>query len=1427
MSYRALIVAIPEPGGFENENYPSLLDHAHHAGDVARLLGHHYGYECNDPSQTHQWDAQKLHAEVGSLLRNGDSEDVRVVLLFGHGESEFGSLLPVGADGRTDSECDVLSWLKVVQPREGRPADRPLTLFIIDTCGAGEAADPSWGGDVPAEGLRGWVLAASAKNRTAYNGRLSNAVAEALKQIAEGNFGLSDGEEWVRWSLFRDRVREIVERVQGQEFPQRVTATRTDREVHLPFLRNPAYVPPGPVEIARRAAPLGLGDFLDAEHFIERASGRFKDRASEEVGAFAGRRSQLEHLTGWIEDPSDNDFLRIVTGSPGAGKSALVSILVCAAHPALRDTTALIWARAVTVPDRISAFAAVHARGLSVSDVATSIAKQLGLQPEPIAREASESNWGVSDLVDALGQCRDLPLIVIDAVDESADTAQLLLFIDALRGESKAGGGPLCRLLVATRAGTGWPEIENWLNDFDTRQVLDLDNVPPDEMRSDLAVYFRSSLPASARIFSRRFADALVEARSGRPPWGVYLVAALLARAVRRSAASGLEATSSELVERVLLDIPHTVEGVLALDLSLGSGGELQRAVLTCVAWAKGRGMPLHTILILVRQVFYVDYVNPVNISDVSQALRDMSFYLRTNVDRNGETLFSLFHQSLVDHLRDGSERTAKGIVFAFLADRPVVNGHRQWSSAGSYARRHVLDHAIDAGCVDGLLDDTELLVFAESGAVHAAFKASMSNNPATEAVYRGVPISDVVDEDGEGRRWALALEAARRHRTELARTFIEGSGIENQPVPRWVRTRLPVRSLRFVFSVHRGEIRAVAVGELEGRPVVASGGMDRRVLVWGLSDGALLRSLEGHSMGVSALAWSNIAGRSVVASGSYDGRVLVWWADDGGVACEFSGHGGPVTSLCWGELNGQSLIASGSRDGRILVWDSTTGEVLKEFAEHSSAINAVAWGEVKGTQVVASAGADGLVFVRAVEDGTVLFSKRAGRATAIAFGELSGRPVLAAALDQWSHSRRLKTLQTWDLFSGSAVGGLIARTGSGKSLAWAQLDGHPVVLLGSSDRNVYAWDPQNHSLSSPQRGHVGSVRSVAYGQLDGRALAVSGSVDKTVRVWELPPLLNADETRANDAEVVSLAGGIVGGSAAIAVGTGSGTIVVREGGSGHQLFKLEGHTGRVYSLVWGSLDSEPVLVSAASDASVRLWDVRRGELIRVLSGHSQPVRAVAWGTVDGRGTVASTGFDSTIRTWDAGSGEAGRVIATGRGRIRTAAWGNLEGRTALLVAGQSGGATIWDPSTGELMRVLGEDRISIRSAVWTDLAGRAAVVAACASGGMQIWDPVSGNRLRMYGEARSKREKSRNGKTVSIAVTTVGGTTIAAAGRTDGLVDVWNISDGTKLQSRAFNSGAIVALDWRIDGGTLTLAVATALEVILIDWPLRRADPT
>ena len=98
---------------------------------------------------------------------------------------------------------------------------------------------------------------------------------------------------------------------------------------------------------------------------------------------------------------------------------------------------------------------------------------------------------------------------------------------------------------------------------------------------------------------------------------------------------------------------------------------------------------------------------------------------------------------------------------------------------------------------------------------------------------------------------------------------------------------------------------------------MLASGSDDNIGRLWGGSDGALLRALEGHTGWVSSVAFSPDG--QMLASGSDDNTVRLWRVSDGALLRTLQGHTSGVSSVAFSPDG--ATLASGSDDGTVGLW--------------------------------------------------------------------------------------------------------------------------------------------------------------------------------------------------------------------------------------------------------------------------------------------------------------------------------------------------------------------------------------------------------------------------------------------------------------------------------------------------------------------------
>ncbi|MDT7788933.1 MAG: hypothetical protein QOF58_7352, partial [Pseudonocardiales bacterium] len=168
---------------------------------------------------------------------------------------------------------------------------------------------------------------------------------------------------------------------------------------------------------------------------------------------FTGRTTQVDKVVSWVKCGIPG--LRVVTGSPGTGKSAVVGRVVSLSNGAERDlllTTGPSFRHADPGPDSVDA--AVHARAMDADRVADLLSRQLvgkGLIPEP-----DGPRRGAAELVGVISTLTKPPVLVIDGLDEargesfSIATSLLtklasyaVVIVSTRQAHRVAGGAPL------------------------------------------------------------------------------------------------------------------------------------------------------------------------------------------------------------------------------------------------------------------------------------------------------------------------------------------------------------------------------------------------------------------------------------------------------------------------------------------------------------------------------------------------------------------------------------------------------------------------------------------------------------------------------------------------------------------------------------------------------------------------------------------------------------------------------------------------------------------------------------------------------------------------------------------------------------------------------------------------------------------------
>jgi hypothetical protein len=945
---------------------------------VTEALGS-LGYQHHDPPAD-LGSAALIGQHVSASIADSGPDDVLVVHVLSHGHlAETGSLYVIGPDGRTHPLTDVEHWLKAVQDFPGRPC----TLFLLDLCHSGVAARLPWQFALADGSIRAWVIAASQPDRPAFDGQFSQAVSTVLDRLRQGELDIDHSVKYVPIGTVAREIRREVDALIAASggLRQQVTCSAVDisAQVDVPFFANPAYRDDPRNEVRGRIdnalAPFldDLDEVFDARHFIGRAAGHgpMADRIG--TGCFSGRKAELTGLTAWINGDEDGP-VRVVTGSAGVGKSALIGVLVCAAHPALRVPTRMLWEQVERVPARVPHMAAAHARQRTVAEVTMSLASQLGL--------GSCSSPG--DLIAKIRQSPTRPLLVVDALDEALSPVALMeeLLIPLATGP----GGPdepTCRLLVGVRAEPEYGRLRTVAEARDG--LVDLDRVPDDRLREDLEEYvgklLRSQVPydqrayAGARAtFAAAVAETLVSRRAGHR-WGEFLVAALYAYHLLTAYQPIADQREAE---RLGLLVPSQLPEVLEADLRSRRQVPFLRPVLAVLAHALGEGMPA-TLIRAVAPAFAA--VRSPSAAEITAALEAARFYLRHTVDTDGTTIYRLFHQGLADYLRQhpvaadaaAPENTARLILESLLGVLPKAaagSGH-QWALAEPYLLRHASQHAVAADQPELVANDLEFFVYADPDAIR---QLPYSWNHGIPAFYM-MPYGQGPDE----RRQLLAMRTAITGHEETARRLANPPGQTPLPwQPNWAAQFWEQAPPGYTVT-DPSRIDGAIAATLPSGPAIVAVSENGGIQSWDLATGLGLRYWHVPTANYRRAARGELrefrtGGQSAVLATSPDGQA--WICMDPASGGDFIDGRGDLRAIAdflmpqdYAPFSKKATSISNGRiigitaTGRSLtIVDHFTNEIIGEMADSRSSaeITTLAALTAYGRPCLVTGGADG-----------------------------------------------------------------------------------------------------------------------------------------------------------------------------------------------------------------------------------------------------------------------------------------------------------------------------------------------------------------------------------------------------------------------------------------------------------------------------------
>jgi tetratricopeptide (TPR) repeat protein len=656
-------------------------------------------------------DVEALHALmgaefVGEPLRNPGRAEVDaylgsiapisgggplVLVWSGHGMPAPGSgLRLLTADSGTDLMAGVLA-AEVV----GRCAQvgAGQVLVILDTCFSGGAVPSATEvaaavlAAQPPDSDRLWVgVVASCQGvETATDGVFG----ERLRRLLEK--GPNSAHEQRRWSVRNQYIR-------GEDLGSALLED-WDTDVQRPVFRregNAWWMLPNP-----RFDPGAAEEVV--EHLLRAARGT---AIEERYSWFTGRTAEIDTIVGWVK--SGQPGVRVVTGSPGTGKSAVAGRVVGVSNPIERQFLATqdeSWTHAD--PGERSVTANVHARGKTADQIAGELDGQLVRAGMLQADESGRRN--AAQLIGTLqnaagGPDWQLPVVVVDGLDEARGQAFTIAQDLLVRL------APHAAVIVATRdlpRPSGDEASVTLIGALDPVEVMDLDTEPWLGSGLDALVGYVTSRLAD--VHELMDADAVAAhlretafADEGYP----FLLARLVTDQLRGSPIAtnlpgwqDLVAGSMEAAfELDLAKVPAPRHRSLPADVSLSA---FARGLLTALTWGLGAGFPEAEWTAVASATLTDPESGSVAPADLDWVLDYLGRYVVQD-GQNGVAVYRIAHQGLADRLRTPFAARANEVFdpAAPTITRALLSRYRDLLVAGipaahpSYLWLHAWRHA-------------------------------------------------------------------------------------------------------------------------------------------------------------------------------------------------------------------------------------------------------------------------------------------------------------------------------------------------------------------------------------------------------------------------------------------------------------------------------------------------------------------------------------------------------------------------------------------------------------------------------------------------------------------------------------------------------------------------------------------------------------
>lgn len=1015
---------------------------------------------------------------------------------------------------------------------------------------------------------------------------------------------------------------------------------------------------------------------------------------------FTGRAQALSDIETFLVGKQGG--VLVVTGGPGSGKSAVLAHFVLSSK---------------------SIDLSIHAKGRDLLQMMEIMSRALEIPLVDLAA-AGDEQIRAKALAKAVGESGKLVTIAIDALDEALQPAQITRSLLATLAACSN-----VRMLIGTRPDTRGKTGQRFQGLGSATIEIDLDSdryFAPEDMET----YARMRLLAAGPYAADK-------------PLAHEAARAVARKAARTFLIAKLECDSLVNLPQAL-DPGRIWQSQLPSDVKTAFREYLERfpdeagrrevfQILQPLAFGFGQGLPSR----LWERLAQALSGEAVPAARIREVLDRAGAYVVESVE-DGTSVYRLFHQKFAEFFLDQCDVADchSRITSALLPP--------EWLRAPFYTRRYLALHAEKAGRLDELLESPAYLVVADPSSLKRVVSIGKSDVAVRNAAVYSV-VSHLLGENLAERAATLALGAIKFGYRDLSGRLQELGG----SCAWWPRAAQWQVSPHFVIRNAHDAVRSVAVGEKNGRLVIASGGDDGLIRFWdretlepvgsplvAFRDSTVvtfvnsvkslaitaggkprllasnaehvwewdLETLEPLSIPVSNLevsALSKVGSRCFAISISRPAYVEIRDTETWELVREtFAATGLSRHAPCAiGERNGRLVVFTASSSG-VRAVDLLTLDLIGSVPEKGC--NAIATGSYAGKPVVVTGTNDGDVNMWSSESFKLLAGPLRGHQTyvdGVAVSDRNGASFIVSA-------SRDNSIRIWSPRSSSELQwGGPAGVSSVSALAIGQRNGKAVVITGGWTEPVRVWDGETLELLG--RGDSQNAAALTFVESVGRPIILAGGKDGALRAFDLGTLESVDETDVvpeqplSRTNIVAIVVGRRNGRTVAISASGGGTMLVRDLEKWELVGKplvipAEGFSTSmaVTSLALREGRDRTLLLSAGFDGMIRLWDLEAlEENGPPLTGHESVIYDLAVGQYQGSTVVASVSFDQTVRLWDLGSRKAlGSPLRGHEFAVHAVAIGKWNARPVVVSGGLDGTIRIWDFETHAQITVINVD---------------------------------------------------------------------------------------------------------------------------------------